>query len=423
MKISVVIPVYNEIATIRELYNKVRSSNLSDEIIIVDDFSTDGTRDILPELELEGANVYYHGQNKGKGAALRTGFQHVTGDIVIIQDADLEYDPCEYPILIKPIIDGKADVVFGSRFIGGKERRVHFFWHMVGNRALTLISNMLTNLNLTDMETCYKVFRRQVLEQITIEENRFGFEPEITAKVAKLGVRIYEVGISYAGRSYKEGKKIGWKDGLSALLCIFKYNLVRRGVTRGGGFLEGFLAKMRGRVATGLINKKLIGGRILDIGCGAHPYFLFSTVFREKYGLDKISNDKIFYGSGVSINRFDIETDDILKFDNESVDVVTMLAVLEHVEIKRAEILFKEVYRILKPGGQFIITTPTYSGNMLLNQLVKVNMVSSEEIFEHKEIYSREKLALLVSASGFDSDKTRIGCFELFMNMWATVEK
>jgi len=227
MKVSVVIPVYNEKDTIRELYRCVQAVDLDKEIVLVDDCSTDGTRDILPTLAGDNTRVVMHERNMGKGAALRTGFENVSGDIVIIQDADLEYDPGQYPKLIQPIVEGKADVVYGSRFCTGDYRRVLFFWHMVGNKFLTLLSNMFTNLNLTDMETCYKVFRREVLERITIEENRFGFEPEITAKLAKMHVRIYEIGISYSGRTYEEGKKIGWKDGVSALKCILKYNLLR----------------------------------------------------------------------------------------------------------------------------------------------------------------------------------------------------
>ncbi len=228
MKLTVVIPVYNERDTVLRVVDAVKEVDLEKEIIIVDDGSTDGTREILAAIADPEVRVILHDRNRGKGAALRTGFAAAEGDAVIVQDADLEYDPREYPRLLRPIMEGKADVVYGSRFIGGEQHRVLFFWHMIGNKVLTLLSNMMTDLNLTDMESCYKVFRRDVLRRITIEENRFGFEPEITAKIAKLRVRIYEVGISYAGRTYREGKKIGWKDGISALRCIFKYSLLRR---------------------------------------------------------------------------------------------------------------------------------------------------------------------------------------------------
>ncbi|MEE9119728.1 MAG: glycosyltransferase family 2 protein [Syntrophobacteria bacterium] len=221
MQISVVIPVYNEVSTIREIVVRVQAVDLDKEIIIVDDGSTDGTRELLQEITLSQDNVrvLYHDRNQGKGAALRTGFEGATGDIVIIQDADLEYDPREYPVLLEPILDGRADVVYGSRFLGGPHR-VLFFWHYLGNKFLTLLSNALTNLNLTDMETCYKVFKREILNDIQLKSNRFGFEPEFTAKIAKRGFRIYETSISYSGRTYAEGKKIGWKDGVKAIFAI-----------------------------------------------------------------------------------------------------------------------------------------------------------------------------------------------------------
>lgn len=226
MKLSIVIPCYNEVATIEKIVAAVKASPYPDkEIIVVDDCSTDGTREVLANrVSAQVDKVLYHEKNQGKGAALRTEFKAATGDIVLVQDADLEYDPNEYPLLIEPILQGKADVVFGSRFMGGRPHRVVYFWHRMGNGLLTFQSNMFTNLNLTDMETCYKAFRREIIQSIEIEEDRFGFEPEITAKVAKLGCRIYEVGISYYGRTYAEGKKIGWKDGVRALVCILKGN-------------------------------------------------------------------------------------------------------------------------------------------------------------------------------------------------------
>jgi glycosyltransferase involved in cell wall biosynthesis len=230
VKLSIVIPCYNERETIAEVIDAVRAAPGGEkQIIVVDDCSTDGTSRLLEEtLKPKIDTLLRHPVNRGKGAALRTGIAAATGDIVIIQDADLEYDPNQYPQLIDPILRDRADVVYGSRFMGGAPHRVLYFWHRMGNGLLTLLSNMFTNLNLTDMETCYKVFRREIVQRVTIEEDRFGFEPEITAKIARMDVRIYEVGIAYYGRTYAEGKKIGWRDGVRAIWCILKYNLLRR---------------------------------------------------------------------------------------------------------------------------------------------------------------------------------------------------
>lgn len=229
MKLSVIIPCFNERETIRTIVASVKAASYPNkEVIIVDDGSSDGTRELLKtEIARLVDHTFYHEVNQGKGAAVRTGIKAATGDIVLIQDADIEYDPSQYPRLIGPILEGKADVVFGSRFMGGEAHRVFYFWHRVGNGVLTMVSNMFTNINLTDMETGYKVFRREIIQAIRIEENRFGFEPEVTAKVAKLGCRIFEVGISYYGRTYMEGKKVSWKDGVWALYCIIKYNVFR----------------------------------------------------------------------------------------------------------------------------------------------------------------------------------------------------
>ena len=230
-QLSVVIPIFNESGTIEEVVDRVNDISLKIELVAVDDGSTDRSLEILRRLKEDGRidQLIVHESNRGKGAALKTGFEAAGGDIIIVQDADLEYDPTEYRKLLQPILDGKADVVFGSRFLGGEPHRVLYFWHYVGNRFLTLLSNMVTNLNLTDMETCYKCFRREVLQGLSIQERGFGVEPELTAKVARGGWRVYEVGISYSGRTYAEGKKIGWKDGIHALWCILKYGLLGRG--------------------------------------------------------------------------------------------------------------------------------------------------------------------------------------------------
>ncbi len=228
LKISVVMPVFNEAATVRSIIDLVCEQELVDELVVVDDCSTDGTGEILAAVDIPAVRVLRHETNRGKGAALRTGFAQASGDVVLVQDADLEYDPREYRLLIQPIAEGKADVVYGSRFAGGGTHRVLYFWHSVGNRMLTLLSNIFTDLNLTDMEVCYKAFRSEVLRRITLKEDRFGFEPEVTAKIARLKVRIYEVPVSYYGRTYAEGKKIGLRDAFRTLWCIIRYNTFSR---------------------------------------------------------------------------------------------------------------------------------------------------------------------------------------------------
>ena len=227
MKISIIIPCYNEVSTIEIIIDKIKKIEIDKEIIIVDDFSEDGSKEkIKSDIKNKYSDIIdiYHDRNMGKGAAIRTGISNATGEIIIIQDADLEYDPNDYHELIRPIKNGYADVVYGSRFIGGSEKRVLYFWHTIGNKFLTLLSNMFSNLNLTDMEVCYKAFKSEVIKNIDLKENRFGFEPEVTAKIAKKNIRIYEIGIKYFGRKYSEGKKITWKDGFSAIRCILKYN-------------------------------------------------------------------------------------------------------------------------------------------------------------------------------------------------------
>jgi glycosyltransferase involved in cell wall biosynthesis/ubiquinone/menaquinone biosynthesis C-methylase UbiE len=522
MKLSIVIPVYNEINTLDEIVAKVQNAplpnNIEKEIIIVDDYSTDGTRELLNSYKAKNIKIFLHKENRGKGAALKTGYSNCSGDIVIVQDADLEYDPNEYTKLITPILNNQADVVYGSRFAGQNARRILYFWHSIGNKILTLMSNMFSDLNLTDMETCYKVFRSSIIKNLHLEENRFGIEPEVTAKIAALAktqdVRIYEIGISYYGRTYNEGKKIGFKDGLRAAWCIWKYNstysaktikyiingsiialfqilimwamvsslniqefqnlnianiisielallfafILHSKITWQQNFKTkaNFLSKLikfhlvtfisifirivlfyflatigifyllntlicifiaviinffgydkivfkepllepllrfyrRSKIVSTIKNIK--NCHLMDIGCGYNHKFLNQV---EKYidlgvGIDF----KVPEYNGKKIITKKLKLSDKLPYDDSSFDIVTMLAVLEHLD-KPKEIT-EEIYRILKPGGKLLLTVPSKRAQPVLEFLAfKLHIISEKEILDHKKYYDMEELANLI---------------------------
>ncbi|HVT02332.1 MAG TPA: bifunctional glycosyltransferase/class I SAM-dependent methyltransferase [Thermoanaerobaculia bacterium] len=400
--LSVVVPCYNERATVAELLRRVHEVPIDKEIIVVDDCSTDGSFLIVENLMKQFPEIRHikQPQNQGKGAALRRGIEIARGDIVLIQDADLEYEPSEYPRLLQPIVDGDADVVFGSRF-EGYPRRVMLYWHTLGNRFLTFLSNATTNLNLTDMETCYKVFRREVIQSIKLQSNRFGFEPEVTARIAQRGYRIYEVPISYHGRDYWEGKKINWKDGVSAVWTIMKYGLFSKGDTEPGGYVTlRRMAKLNryNRWIWDTI-KDYVGDRVLEVGAGTgnmtrllYGRELVVATDKETPYVDILRNN-FRRRPGIAVEPLDLDSDEALELSRYCFDTVIALNVLEHID-KDTDAM-RRIFGILKPGGKLVVYVP--ADQRLFGSL--------DETVGHFRRYDKKELAEKMTEAGFEVQK------------------
>jgi glycosyltransferase involved in cell wall biosynthesis len=394
--LSVVVPCYNERATVAELLRRVREVPIDKEIIVIDDVSTDGSRDVVASLAKEHPEIRQLLQpvNQGKGAAIRRGIAEARGDIVIIQDADLEYDPEEYPKLVQPIIDGHADVVFGSRF-EGYPRRVMLYWHRLGNTFLTFLSNATTNLDLTDMETCYKVFRREVIQSIKLQSNRFGIEPEITAKVAKRGYRVFEVPISYYGRDYWEGKKINWKDGFSAIWTILKYGLFDDPSNEPATYFTIRRLDQLKRYNQWIWERlrPFIGQRVLEVGAGSGTWTRFMygrelivATDKETAYVDRLRN-RFRRKPGIVIERLDLDSDSALELARYDFDTVTCINVLEHTNDDVASL--RRVHELLQPGGRIVVYVP--AGKALFGSLDKG--VGHQRRYERDEITNKLKEA------------------------------
>jgi glycosyltransferase involved in cell wall biosynthesis len=402
LKLSVIIPAYNERATIREILRRVRETPYEKEIIVVDDGSTDGTREILAQMGEPDLRVVLHERNRGKGGALRTGFAAATGDYVVVQDADLEYDPRDYPKLLEPLVNGDADVVYGSRF-AGTPRRVLFFWHAVANRALTLLSNMTTNLNLTDMETGYKAFRIDVVRRLSVESERFGVEPELTAKIARLGCRVYEVPISYHGRTYAEGKKISWVDGVKAVGAIVRYGVLPAKASTHAGYDT--LSTMDGlRNYNAWLWRQIsphVGQRVMEAGSGTGT---ITRYLSQREALLCVDFDEHYlnllrgtYGDrpNVRVRWADLSGPDWPVDPGERFDTIVCTNVLEHLPDDRY--VLSRFAELLEPGGRAIVLVPAH--RQLYGRL--------DRALDHHRRYSREGLARLMRACGLEPEVAR----------------
>jgi glycosyltransferase involved in cell wall biosynthesis len=397
-QLTVIVPLYNERATVRELLRRVLATPMTKEILVIDDFSTDGSYDLVADFARNepAIRLLRQEKNQGKGAAVRRGIAEARGEIVLIQDADLEYDPRDYAKLIQPIADGDADVVYGSRF-EGHPRRVMMYWHTVGNNFLTWLSNITTNLNLTDMETGYKAFRRDVIQSIRLRSHRFGFEPEVTAKIAQRGYRIYEVPISYHGRDYWEGKKINWKDGVSAIWTIFKYGLFVKGDSEASGYVTlermGRLSRYNDWIWQSIA--PYVGNRVLEVGAG------IGNMTRVLYGRDlivatdlelpylHILRNRFSRNPTIRVERLDLNSDDCLALKSHQFDTVVCLNVLEHIE--NDEGALQRLFEILAPGGRLVLFVPA-------DQKLFGTMDTQ---VGHYRRYSREQLARVMENAGF----------------------